>query len=300
RDEVIDYVARKYGRDRVSQIITYGSMAAKAVLRDSGRVLSMGYGQVDKLAKMIPPRPLDLTLSDALGRSEKSKKEPDRVVKDFCDTYEHDEDARALIDLALKLENLTRNAGKHAGGVVIAPSPLTDFAPLYCEPGGAGVVTQFDKDDVEAVGLVKFDFLGLRTLTIIDWAVKAINARRAKECLALPAGEEPAASADCLSLAPLDISKLPLNDAASYELLKKAQTVAVFQLESSGMQRMLKDAKPDRFEDIIALVALYRPGPMDLIPSFIARKHGREEVEYPDPRVEPILKETYGIMVYQE
>ena len=284
RDEVIDYVSRKYGRDHVSQIITYGSMAAKAVLRDSGRVLGMGYNAVDKIAKLIPPRPLDLTLSDALGRSEKSKKEPERVVKEFCELYEQDEDeARPLIDLALKLENLTRNAGKHAGGVVIGPKPLTEFAPLYCEPGGAGVVTQYDKDDVEAVGLVKFDFLGLRTLTIIDWAVKAINARRAHS------GEEP-----------LDISTLPLDDPAPYELLKKAQTVAVFQLESSGMQRMLKDAKPDRFEDIIALVALYRPGPMDLIPSFVARKHGKEEVEYPDPRVEPILKETYGIMVYQE
>ncbi len=311
RDEVIDYVARKYGRDRVSQIITYGSMAAKAVLRDSGRVLGMGYGQVDKLAKMVPPRPLDLTLSDALGRSEKSKKEPDRVVREFCEAYEQDEDAHALIDLALKLENLTRNAGKHAGGVVIAPTPLTDFAPLYCEAGGGGVVTQYDKDDVEAVGLVKFDFLGLRTLTIIDWAVKAINARRAKERPPLPSGhlplqagednsEQPAAAANSMGEAPLDISQLPLDDPKPYELLKKAQTVAVFQLESSGMQRMLKDAKPDRFEDIIALVALYRPGPMDLIPSFIARKHGREEVEYPDPRVEPILKETYGIMVYQE
>ncbi|WP_266183019.1 DNA polymerase III subunit alpha [Dyella humicola] len=283
RDEVIDYVARKYGRDHVSQIITYGSMAAKAVLRDSGRVLGMGYNQVDRIAKLIPARPLDLTLSCALGRSEKAKKEPDRVVKEFCELYEQDEEAKTLIDLALKLESLTRNAGKHAGGVVIAPTPLTDFAPLYCEAGGGGVVTQYDKDDVEAVGLVKFDFLGLRTLTIIDWAVKAINARREKT------GE-----------AALDISALPLDDPAPYELLKKAQTVAVFQLESSGMQRMLKDAKPDRFEDIIALVALYRPGPMDLIPSFVARKHGREQVEYPDPRVEPILKETYGIMVYQE
>ncbi|WP_445144221.1 DNA polymerase III subunit alpha [Dyella sp. Tek66A03] len=283
RDEVIDYVARKYGRDHVSQIITYGSMAAKAVLRDSGRVLGMGYNQVDRIAKLIPARPLDLTLSCVLGRSEKAKKEPDRVVKEFCELYEQDEEAKTLIDLALKLESLTRNAGKHAGGVVIAPTPLTDFAPLYCEAGGGGVVTQYDKDDVEAVGLVKFDFLGLRTLTIIDWAVKAINARREKT------GE-----------APLNISALPLDDPAPYELLKKAQTVAVFQLESSGMQRMLKDAKPDRFEDIIALVALYRPGPMDLIPSFVARKHGREPVEYPDPRVEPILKETYGIMVYQE
>jgi DNA polymerase-3 subunit alpha len=335
RDEVIDYVAQKYGRDKVSQIITYGSMAAKAVLRDSGRVLSMPYGQVDRLAKMVPPRPLDLTLSDALGRSEKSKKETDRVVKEFCEAYEHDEDAHALIDLALKLENLTRNAGKHAGGVVIAPTPLTDFAPLYCEAGGGSVVTQYDKDDVEAVGLVKFDFLGLRTLTIIDWAVKAINARRAEERPDLscghqqsrpsmasapgtadaardgsPAGSslqereeksaQPPASVDCLGPGPLDISQLPLDDPKPYELLKKAQTIAVFQLESSGMQRMLKDAKPDRFEDIIALVALYRPGPMDLIPSFVARKHGKEEVEYPDPRVEPILKETYGIMVYQE
>lgn len=284
RDEVIDYVARKYGRDHVSQIITYGSMAAKAVLRDSGRVLGMGYGQVDKLAKLIPNRPLDLTLSDALGISEKSKKETERVVKDFCDLYDQDDESRSLIDLALKLESLTRNAGKHAGGVVIAPTALTDFAPLYCEPGGEGVVTQFDKDDVEAVGLVKFDFLGLRTLTIIDWAVKAINVRRAE------AGEEA-----------LNIAALPLDDAFTYdEVFKKAQTVAIFQFESAGMQRLLKEAKADRFEDIIALGALYRPGPMDLIPSFCARKHGREVVEYPDPRVEPILKETYGIMVYQE
>jgi DNA polymerase-3 subunit alpha len=283
RDEVIDYVARKYGRDHVSQIITYGSMAAKAVLRDSGRVLGMGYGQVDRLAKLVPNRPLDLTLSDALGRSEKSKKEPDRIVRELCDVYDNEEEPRTLIDLALSLEGLTRNAGKHAGGVVIAPTPLTDFAPLYCEASGEGVVTQFDKDDVEAVGLVKFDFLGLRTLTIIDWAVKAINKRRAVE------GTEA-----------LVIESLPLDDPKVYDLLKKAQTVAVFQLESRGMQGMLKEAQADRFEDIIALVALYRPGPMDLIPSFCARKHGREAVEYPDPRVEPILKETYGIMVYQE
>ncbi|MFK2930772.1 DNA polymerase III subunit alpha [Dyella agri] len=285
RDEVIDYVARKYGRDHVSQIITYGSMAAKAVLRDSGRVLGMGYGAVDKIAKLIPPRPLDLTLSDALGRTEKSKKEPERVVKEFCELYAQDEDeARPLIDLALKLESLTRNVGKHAGGVVIGQSTLTEYAPLYCEAGGGGVVTQYDKDDVEAVGLVKFDFLGLRTLTIIDWAVKAINARRAQS------GEEP-----------LDIAKLPLDDAYTYaEVFAKAKTVAIFQFESSGMQRMLKDAKPDRFDDLIALGALYRPGPMDLIPNFVARKHGREEVIYPDPRVEPVLKETYGIMVYQE
>ncbi|HEX5960646.1 MAG TPA: DNA polymerase III subunit alpha [Rhodanobacteraceae bacterium] len=283
RDEVIAYVADKYGRDQVSQIITYGSMAAKAVLRDCGRVLGMPYGQVDKIAKLIPRMPLDLTLGDALGRSEKSKKEPDRVVREFCDLYQQDDEARTLIDLALKLEGLARNAGKHAGGVVIAPTPLTDFAPLYCEPGGTGIVTQYDKNDVEAVGLVKFDFLGLRTLTIIDWAVKAINARRAGS------GE-----------APLDIAALPLDDPEVFRMFREARTVAVFQFEGGGMQRLLKDAQPDRFEDLIALNSLFRPGPMDLIPSYVARKLGREPVSYPDPRVEPVLRETFGIMVYQE
>ncbi len=283
RDRVIDYVGRKYGRDRVSQIITYGTMAAKAVLRDTGRVLGMPYGQVDRIAKLLPKMPLDLSLEDALGRSEKSRKEPDRVVSEFKGLYETDEEVTELVDLALKLEDITRNAGKHAGGVVIAPGPLSDYAPLFSENGAEGMVTQFDKDDVEAVGLVKFDFLGLRTLTIIDWAVKAINARRAQT------GETP-----------LDIMALPLDDGAVFDLLKKARTVAVFQFESRGMQGALKDARPDRFEDIIALGALYRPGPMDLIPSFCARKLGREVIEYPDPRVEPVLKETYGIMVYQE
>ena len=309
RDEVIAYVADKYGRDQVSQIITYGSMAAKAVLRDCGRVLGMPYGQVDKIAKLIPRMPLDLTLGDALGISEKSKKEPDRVVREFCELYQQDDEARTLIDLALKLEGLARNAGKHAGGVVIAPSALTDFAPLYSEPGGAGVVTQYDKNDVEEVGLVKFDFLGLRTLTIIDWAVKAINARRtaAREHSPHPpsghlppqAGEgknvQPAAATT-----PLDIAQLPLDDAGVFKLFREARTVAVFQFEGGGMQRLLKDARPDRFEDLIALNSLFRPGPMELIPNYVARKHGREQVVYPDPRVEPILQETYGIMVYQE
>ena len=283
RDRVIEYVAAKYGRDHVSQIITFGTMAAKAVLRDSGRVLGMPYGQVDRIAKLIPMRPLDLSLGDVLGRSEKSRKEPDRVVAEFRELYETDDAVHDLVDLALKLEDLTRNAGKHAGGVVIAPGPLTDYAPLYSEAGGDGVVTQFDKDDVEKVGLVKFDFLGLRTLTIIDWTVKAINERRART------GE-----------AALDISQLPLDDEAVYALFKRAQTIAVFQFESRGMQGMLKDAKPDRFEDLIALGALYRPGPMDLIPSYCKRKHGSEAIEYPDQRVEPVLRETYGIMVYQE
>ncbi len=297
RDEVIEYVSRKYGRDRVSQIITYGTMAAKAVLRDAGRVLSMPYGQVDRIAKLLPRMPLDLTLEDALGRSEKSRREPDRVVADFKAQYESDGEVQELVDLALKLEDLTRNAGKHAGGVVIAPAPLSEFAPLFSEHGAEGMVTQFDKDDVEAVGLVKFDFLGLRTLTIIDWAVKAVNRRRAPQT---EAGT--AASAPAPNTAPgrLDISQIPLDDPAVFRLLQEARTVAVFQLESRGMQGLLKEARPDCFEDIIALVSLYRPGPMDLIPSYCARKLGREPIEYPDPRIEPVLKETYGIMVYQE
>ena len=282
RDEVIDYVAQRYGRDRVSQIITYGTMAAKAVVRDTGRVLGHAYGFVDAIAKLIPTT-LGITLADALGESENARKDASLASPELIQRVREDDEVRELIELARKLEDLVRNAGKHAGGVVIAPGPLTDYSPLYAEPGGGGVVTQFDKDDVEAVGLVKFDFLGLRTLTIIDWTVKAINARRAQ------AGE-----------ALLDITQLPLDDPAPYELLKQARTVAVFQFESPGMQRMLKDARPDRFEDIIALGALFRPGPMDLIPSFVARKHGRETVSYPDPRVEPILRETYGIMVYQE
>ncbi|MGH8126599.1 MAG: DNA polymerase III subunit alpha, partial [Rhodanobacteraceae bacterium] len=283
RDEVIAYVADKYGRDQVSQIITYGSMAAKAVLRDCGRVLGMPYGQVDRIAKLIPRMPLDLTLGDALGLSEKSRKERDRVVREFCDVYADDDEAHTLIDLALKLEGLARNAGKHAGGVVIAPTPLTNFAPLYCEPGGTGVVTQYDKNDVETVGLVKFDFLGLRTLTIIDWAVKAINARRTHP------GETP-----------LDIDALPLDDPEVFRMFREARTVAVFQFEGGGMQRLLKQAGPDRFEDLIALNALFRPGPMELIPNYVARKRGEEPVTYPDPRVEPVLRETFGIMVYQE
>ena len=284
RDEVIDYVAHKYGREKVSQIITYGTMAAKAVLRDAGRVLGMGYGQVDQIAKLIPLKPTDpLSLDDALGTSERSRRETDRIVPEFKSRYEAEDEVRELVDLARRIEDIVRNAGKHAGGVVIAPSALTDFAPLYCEGGGDGVVTQFDKDDVESVGLVKFDFLGLRTLTIIDWAVKAINVRRAA------AGESA-----------LDIARIPLDDARVFELFKRAQTIAVFQFEGGGMQRMLKDARPDRFEDLMALTSLYRPGPMEQIPSFVARKQGREAIDYPDERVKLVLAETYGIMVYQE
>ncbi|MEJ1095922.1 MULTISPECIES: DNA polymerase III subunit alpha [unclassified Pseudoxanthomonas] len=282
RDEVIDYVAAKYGRDRVSQIITYGTMAAKAVVRDTGRVLGYPYGLVDGVAKLIP-NILGVTLKDAMGEGSS-----EMASQELIDRYRDEDDVRDLIDLARQLEDLTRNAGKHAGGVVIAPSPLSDFCPLYAEHDvdgrGKSPVTQFDKDDVEAVGLVKFDFLGLRTLTIIDWAVKAINVRRA-------GSDEPA----------LDISTIPLDDKATYDqVFSTGATGAVFQFESRGMRELLKRAKPDRFDDLIALVSLYRPGPMDLIPDFIERKHGRQEVQYPDPRVEPILRDTYGIMVYQE
>jgi DNA polymerase-3 subunit alpha len=285
RDEVIDYVAQRYGRDRVCQIITYGTMAAKAVLRDTGRVLGMSYGHVDRIAKTVPARPLDITLDDALGLSEKAIREPERISPEFKLAYDTEEDVRTLVDLARSLEDLTRNAGKHAGGVVIAPSELTDFVPLYCEERGGGVVTQFDKDDVESIGLVKFDFLGLRTLTIIDWAVKAINAKRA-------AGGEP----------PLDIATIPMDDAPTFDLLKRHSTTAVFQLESRGMKELVRKLQPDTFNDIVALVALFRPGPLQsgMVDDFIARKHGRAEVSYRHKLLEPILKPTYGVIVYQE
>ncbi|MBK1723688.1 DNA polymerase III subunit alpha [Thiocystis violacea] len=273
RDRVIDYVARKYGREAVSQIITFGTMAAKAVVRDVGRVMGHPYGFVDKIAKMVPFE-LGMTLNKALAESEDLKK-----------AYEDDEEVRALIDMARKLEGLTRNAGKHAGGVVIAPTLLTDFAPLYCEPGGENLVTQFDKDDVEQVGLVKFDFLGLRTLTIIDWALKTVNEGRAAK------GEPP-----------VDINRIEAHDEAAFALLKRCETTAVFQLESRGMKELIKKLQPDSFGDITALVALFRPGPLQsgMVDDFIDRKHGRADVAYPHPDLEPILKPTYGIILYQE
>lgn len=288
RDEVIDYVARKYGRDRVSQIITYGTMAAKAVVRDSGRVLGHPYGFVDGIAKLIP-NTLGISLDDALGESDAAKSDGNLASPDLIQRYHGEEDVRDLLDLARSLEDLTRNAGKHAGGVVIAPSPLSDFCPLFAEHDGEGrgrnPVTQFDKDDVEAVGLVKFDFLGLRTLTIIDWAVKAINKGRNA------AGE-----------APLDIAALPLDDKLSYELFARGDTVAVFQFESRGMRELLKRARPDTFEDIIALAALFRPGPLGsgMDREWVDRKHGHTEVSYPHPSLEPVLSPTYGVIVYQE
>jgi DNA polymerase-3 subunit alpha len=274
RDRVIDYVAHKYGQDRVSQIITYGTMAAKAVVRDVGRVTGLPYGQVDRVAKLVPFE-LEMTLDKAL------EKEPE-----LQRLYRTEEEVHALIDMARSLEGLTRNAGKHAGGVVISPSVLTDFAPLYCEPGGHNVVTQFDKDDVEAAGLVKFDFLGLRTLTIIDGAVKAINAKRAAQ-------GEPL----------LSLSALPMNDARTYALLKSSRTTAVFQLESTGMKDLIRRLQPDCFEDIIALVALFRPGPLQsgMVEDFISRKRQPGGViDYLHPQLKPVLAPTYGVILYQE
>lgn len=274
RDRVIEYVTQKNGRDSVAQIITYGTMAAKAVVRDAGRVLGMPYGAVDKIAKLIPFE-LGITLDLAL------KQEPL-----LNERYQQEEEIRTLIDLARKLEGLTRNAGKHAGGIVIAPGKLTDFTPIYCEPQQEQhVVTQFDKDDVEAVGLVKFDFLGLKTLTIMNHALRVINAERHNK-------GEPA----------IDFNTLPMNDAKTFALLKACDTSAIFQLESRGMQDLVKRLQPDCFEDLIALVALFRPGPLQsgMVDDFINRKHGRAEVVYPHPQLEPVLRPTYGVILYQE
>ncbi len=271
RDRVIEYVKDKYGRDAVSQIATFGTMAARAAIRDVGRVLDMSYTFCDGISKLIPNKPgQHITIAGAI------EAEPilaDRLAKE--------EDVKTLLELAQKLEGMTRNIGMHAGGVLIAPGKLTDFCPLYQQPGSTSAVSQYDKDDVEAIGLVKFDFLGLATLTILEIAREFIMQRHQ--------GQENFA-----------YENIPLDDAATYKLFADGKTEAVFQFESRGMQGMLRDARPSRLEDLIALNALYRPGPMDLIPSFVARKHGREEVEYPHPAVAEMLSETYGIMVYQE
>ncbi|BAP43868.1 DNA polymerase III subunit alpha [Pseudomonas sp. LJDD11] len=278
RDRVIDYVAEKYGRNAVSQIITFGSMAAKAVVRDVARVQGKSYGLADRLSKMIPFE-VGMTLEKAYEQEE--------ILRDFL---KNDEEGAEIWEMALKLEGVVRNVGKHAGGVVIAPTKLTDFAPIYCDEAGDGLVTQFDKDDVESAGLVKFDFLGLRTLTIIDWALDTINRDRRRD------GEEP-----------LDIAFIPLDDKPTYELLQRAETTAVFQLESRGMKELIKKLKPDCLEDLIALVALFRPGPLQsgMVDDFINRKHGRAELAYPHPDyqyegLQPVLAPTYGIILYQE
>ncbi|MCV2885004.1 DNA polymerase III subunit alpha [Aestuariibacter sp. AA17] len=274
RDEVIDHVADLYGRQAVSQIITFGTMAAKAVVRDVGRVLGHPYGFVDRISKLIPSDP-GMTLSKAF-----------EVEPRLPELYDQDEEVKDLIDMARILEGVTRNAGKHAGGVVIAPTQITDFSPLYCDDEGNNPVTQFDKNDVETAGLVKFDFLGLRTLTIIQWAIDMIQSGQNKT---------------------IDISAIPLEDSKSFKTLQNAETTAVFQLESRGMKDLIKRLKPDCFEDIIALVALFRPGPLQsgMVDNFIDRKHGREEISYPDAEyqhecLQEILQPTYGIILYQE
>lgn len=275
RDRVIQYVKDKYGKDAVSQIATFGTMAARAAIRDVGRVLEQGYNFVDGIAKLVPNKPGQYMTIDMAKKEEKQLAEREK----------NEDEVRQLLSLAEQLEGMTRNVGMHAGGVLIAPGRLTDFCPLYTQEAkdqdSSSVISQFDKDDVEAIGLVKFDFLGLTTLTILAAAERSIKALHTDR-------------------KDWSMSEILLDDEKAFELLKKANTVAVFQLESRGMQSMLREAKPDRFEDIIALVALYRPGPMDLIPDFIERKHGRQKVEYPDPRIESVLRETYGIMVYQE
>ncbi len=278
RDQVIGYVADNYGRNAVSQIITFGTMAAKAVVRDVARVQGKSYGLADKLSKMIPPD-IGMTLQKAFDQEE--------IIREFL---KNDNDGQEIWDMALQLEGITRNVGKHAGGVVIAPTKLTDFAPLYCDETGAGLVTQFDKNDVEDAGLVKFDFLGLRTLTIIDWAVRMIDNQRKK-----------------FGDPPIDISAIPLDDKETFVMLKKAETTAVFQLESRGMKDLIKRLQPDSLEEMIALVALFRPGPLQsgMVDDFINRKHGRAQVAYPDAKyqhesLKPILEPTYGVIVYQE
>ena len=270
RDRVIEHVADLYGHEAVSQIITFGTMAAKAVIRDVGRVQGKSYALADKLSKLVPFE-VGITL-------EKAKKDEPLLVEFLA----ADEEAQEIMDMAEKLEGLVRNVGKHAGGVVIAPTRLTDFTPLYCDESGANLVTQFDKNDVESAGLVKFDFLGLRTLTIIDWAVRMINATAVSE--------------------PIDITRIPLDDAKVYEMLERGETTAVFQLESRGMKDLIKRLRPSNFEDIIALVALFRPGPLGsgMVDDFIDRKHGRKSTSYPHADLEPVLKNTYGVILYQE
>ena len=284
RDRVIDYVKDKYGKDAVSQIATFGTMAARAAIRDVGRVLDLSYNFCDGISKLIPNKPgKPVTIQYPPENLSAEDKEKYAIAAEpqLAERIENDDEVKTLIELAQKLEGMTRNIGMHAGGVLIAPGKLTDFCPLYQQPGSDSAVSQFDKDDVEAIGLVKFDFLGLATLTIMEIARELIRSRHK--------GQEN-----------FSFDDIPLNDAKTYALFQRGETEAVFQFESRGMQGMLKDAKPSRLEDLIALNALYRPGPMDLIPSFVARKHGREEVQYPHPLVADVLGETYGIMVYQE
>lgn len=273
RDRTIDYVIEKFGRQSVAQIITYGTMAAKAVVRDTGRVLGYPYGFVDKLAKLIPFE-IDMTLRKALQQE-----------AELNQRFQNEEDVNRLITLAVKLEGTPRNIGKHAGGLVVAPSHLSDFTPLYCEPNGKNLITQLDKDDIETIGLVKFDFLGLRTLTIIQTALDQINTTQCTN-----------------DKSPIDMDTLSLDDKKTYDLLSSGLTTAVFQIESHGMKELVKRLQPQTFNDVVALIALYRPGPLQsgMVDDYIDRRHGRASVTYPHPHLEPVLKTTYGIILYQE
>ena len=282
RERVIDYVKARYGRDAVSQIATFGTMAAKAALRDVGRVLGMGYGQVDAIAKLVPAPPgKTVTLARLPDKPDPGVIYARREAPELEQREAAEEEVAELLSLAMRVEGLVRNVGMHAGGVLIAPGKITDFCPLYQQPGSASAVSQFAKDDVEAIGLVKFDFLGLATLTILEQAKNLIRARRPEH-------------------RDFDYERLPLDDPKVYRLFSEGKTEAVFQFESRGMQGMLREARPTRIEDLIALNAMFRPGPMENIPSFCARKNGKEPVTYPHPLLEPVLAETYGIFVYQE
>lgn len=270
RDRVIDYVAERYGREQVAQIITFGTLAAKAAVRDVGRAMGLPYGLCDAIAKMIPFE-IGMTLRKALKREEGLRKR-----------YEDDAEIKQLINNAMQLEGIARNVSTHAAGVVIAPRALTEYTPLYADAQVKQAATQLDKDDLESIGLVKFDFLGLRTLTIIKRALQLINRGR--------------------DAAPLTLADIPLDDAATYKMIEAGGTAAVFQLESRGMREIIIRLKPDKFDDLVALVALYRPGPLQsgMVDDFINRKHGREAIRYPHPKLQPILEPTYGVILYQE
>jgi DNA polymerase-3 subunit alpha len=272
RDEVIDYVRQKYGEESVGRIATYGQLKAKAAIKGAGRALGMPYMMTDELSKMIVSKPgTDISIEEALEQFPK-----------LAERYEKMPDVRELVDLARSIENSPQSVGMHAGGVLISPGKMTDFSPLYLGDVSKGGISQYDKDMVERAGLVKFDFLGLGTLTVLDKAVRLINSRADYE------GKT------------FSLPQIPLDDPAVYKQMSKGDTIAVFQFESGGMRELLKNAKPDRFEDLIALVSLFRPGPMDLIPDFVDRKHGRKDVSYPHPTLEPVLSATYGVIIYQE
>ena len=298
RELVIQYVRRQYGEACVSQIATFGTMASKAVIRDVGRVMDFPYGLCDRLSKLVPLE----------GVKPVSLKKAREMEPEFNAIINSEEGVDELLELGERLEDLTRNVGMHAGGVLIAPGKLTNFCPLYCAEGGNDgdekkSVSQFDKDDVEAVGLVKFDFLGLRTLTIIDWAVRYVRVLQEKQ--AADKHKENGGTnvaTTVLNASPFSIEHIPLDDKRTYELLKHGNTSAVFQLESQGMKKLIDKLKPDTFEDIVALVALYRPGPLEsgMVEDFIARKHGKATAEYFHPDLETSLKPTYGVIVYQE